>query len=185
MRLIGVLCIVTVTACASSSSISTGRSTETVRSSGGASINGGSTGVSISPSSSEFVSSIASPINNVWRVMPGVYQSMKIPLTTLDQASHTVGNEGFKALKQLDGVPLSKYIECGTTQIGPNADSYDVHLSIVSQLVTVDNGTTKLTTILQASARPLAYAQEYSRCSTKGVFEAKLVDAVNIALAKK
>ena len=148
-------------------------------------MNGGSTGLSISPSSAEFVASIASPINSVWRIMPAVYQSMNIPLTTLDQPTHTIGNEGFKALKNLNGVPLSKYIECGTTQIGPNADSYDVHLSIVSQLVTVDNGTTKLTTILAASARPLAFAQEYSRCSSKGVFEAKLVDAVNLALAKK
>jgi hypothetical protein len=185
MRIISILCIAGLAACASSGSIGSGRATETVRAAGGASMTGAGTGVSIAPSSSEFTTAIASPVNAVWAAMPGVYQSLKIPLTTLDQKTHTIGNEGFKALKNLGGVPLSKYIECGTTQIGPNADSYDVHLSIVSQLVTVDNGTTKLTTLLEAAARPMAFAQEYSRCSSKGVFEAKLVDALNAALAKK
>jgi hypothetical protein len=184
MRIISLLCLGCLTACASSNTLSTGR-TETMRAAGGASMNSGSTGVSLSPSSSEYTAMVASSINNVWRVMPGVYQSLQISLTRLDQGSHTIGNEGFKALKSLGGIPLSKYIECGTTQIGPNADSYDVHLSIVTQLTSNENGTTKITTNLEAAARPMAYAQEYSRCSTKGVLEAKLVDAVNAALAKK
>ena len=145
----------------------------------------GATGVSIVPSASEVNMTIASPMNTVWRAMPGVYQSLKIPLTTVDQATHTIGNEGLKALKRLGDVALSKYIDCGNSQIGPNADSYDVHISIVSQLTANPNGTTKLTTNLVASARPLTYAQEYSRCSSKGVLEAKIVDELNAALAKK
>lgn len=145
----------------------------------------GSTGVSIVPSSTEVNTTIGSPLNAAWRAMPAVYQSLKIPLTTVDQASHTIGNEGMKVLKKLGDVSLSKYIDCGNSQIGPNAESYDVHLSIVSQLTANANGTTKLTTNLVASARPLAYAQEYSHCSSKGVLEAKIIDELNAALAKK
>jgi hypothetical protein len=185
MHTVRVLSLLGLAGCASSGAIGPARPAETVRASGGASMTSGSTGVSIVPSSSEVNVTIASPINVAWRAMPGVYQTLKIPLTTLDQQTHTIGNEGLKALKNLGGVPLSKYLDCGNSQIGPNADSYDVHLSIVSQLVANANGTTKLVTNLVASARPLAYAQEYSHCSSKGVLEAKLVDELNAALAKK
>jgi hypothetical protein len=145
----------------------------------------GATGVSIAPSATDVNVTIGSPINAAWRAMPAVYQGLKIPLTTLDQATHTIGNEGMKVHKNLGGVALSKYIDCGNSQIGPNADSYDVHMSLVSQLTANPNGTTKLTTNLVVSARPMTYAQEYSRCSSKGVLEAKIVDDLNAALAKK
>ena len=177
--------MLSVGACASSGTGSAPRPAETVRATGGASMASGSTGVSVIPTSSEVNMTIASPMNLVWRAMPGVYQSLKIPLTTVDQASHTIGNEGMKALKKLGDVALSKYIDCGNSQIGPNADSYDVHLSIVSQLAANANGTTTLTTNLIASARPLTYAQEYSHCSSRGVLEAKIVDELKAALAKK
>jgi len=185
MRSIRVLSIIGIAACASSGGGSAARPAETMRAAGGASMASGSTGVSVVPTSSEVNMTIASPLNSAWRAMPAVYQSLKIPLTTVDQASHTIGNEGMKVLKKLGDVSLSKYIDCGNSQIGPNADSYDVHLSIVSQLIANPNGTTKLVTNFVASARPLAYAQEYSHCSSKGVLEAKIVDELNAALAKK
>jgi hypothetical protein len=179
MRFALILSFTALSACASSSTIGTGRSTETVR----GSVAGA--GMSIVPSSSENVTKLASPLEQVWRVLPAVYESLGIPLTTIDQKSHTIGNEGFKTRKQLGTVALSKYIECGTTQIGPNADSYEVHISILTQLEPAADGTTKLTTTFEAASRPLAFAQEYARCSSKGVLEPKLVAAVTAKLQPK
>lgn len=102
----------------------------------------------------------------------------------MDPKTRVIGNEGFKIRKELGGVALSKYIECGTTQIGPNADSYEVHLTILTELLPGPNGTTKMTTNFQSASRPLSFAQDYSRCSSKGVFEDKLAAAVAAALKK-
>jgi len=178
MRLITILTLVCLSACASSPTIGAGRSTETVRGITG------TPGISMAPSSSESAANVALPLDQIWRVMPAVYQSLGVALTTLDQKTHVIGNEGFKIRKQLGGVDLSKYIECGTTQIGPNADSYEVHFTLLTQLLAGPGGTTTVTTTLQAASRPLSFAQDYSRCSSKGVLEPKIVQMISAKLQK-
>ena len=87
------------------------------------------------------------------------------PLTTLEVKTHQMGNEGFKLRKTLGSTPLSRYIECGTTQIGPNAESYDVVLTLLTQLYPADGGSTSVTHTFEGSAKPVTYSQDYSRCS--------------------
>ena len=117
-------------------------------------------------------------------MLPAAYDSIKVPLNTLDAKTHTIGNDGFKVRKELGATALSKYIECGTTQIGPNADSYDVVLTVVTQLQPGDAGATKVVTTFESSARPIAFSQEYSKCSSKGVLEARLMDVLRKRLMR-
>ena len=64
------------------------------------------------------------------------------------------------------------------TQVGPNADSYEVYFTITTQLDSVAPSLTRMTTQLTAAAKPLAFSQDYSRCSSKVVLEKKLLDIV-------
>src|SRR5262249_10496561 len=71
---------------------------------------------------------------------------------------------------------LAKYIDCGTTQIGPNAESYDITLTLTTVLTAAENGATAMSINVEASAKPMAFSQEPFRCSTKGVLEKRVQD---------
>ena len=43
---------------------------------------------------------------------------------------------------------------------------------------------TTITTLVQASARPMTVSGDYSRCSSKGTLEQRIVDVVKARLAR-
>jgi hypothetical protein len=126
---------------------------------------------------------ISFPIGKVWHALPAAYEQLGIPITQADEATHTIANDGLKVRRVLGTTSLSKYIDCGTTQIGENADSYEVYLTITNH---IDEETTAgfsvLRTTLEAMARPIAFSRDYARCSSKGELEKRLVEAVKAQL---
>lgn len=120
--------------------------------------------------------------DQVWKLLPGVLDTLGIPVGTLEPASRTIGNSGLKIRGRLKGVPLSRYIDCGnSTQIGPNADSYDVNLVFLAEVRPAQGGSTVRVT-LQAVAKPVNFAQDYSQCSTKGMLESRFFDILSARL---
>ncbi len=117
------------------------------------------------------------PADAVYRVMHMVYDTLSIPKTWLDPKQFLISSQGFKVRARMGKTMLSKYIECGKTQIGPNADSYDVFMTVTTKVV--PNGTTEstLTTTVEAAARPLSFNQDYSRCTSTGGLERRIAEA--------
>jgi hypothetical protein len=122
--------------------------------------------------------------DRVWRVLPAMFDSIGVPVSTIDQAQKVIGNEGYKVRARLKNVNLSRYVDCGQTQIGPNADSYEVWLVLLVQVRPVAGSTTtsSLTTTFQASARPVTFSQGYSNCTTNATLEKRILDVVNAQL---
>jgi hypothetical protein len=120
------------------------------------------------------VSLVWVPIAKVWQDLPAVYDSVGIPRTTIDPATHTLGNLGMQIRRQLGKVRLSKYLDCGSAQQGPSADSYDVHLKVTTQLHEEPSGHTRVTTVVDAMAKPFMLSGEYSRCASTGEIELKV-----------
>ena len=183
MRGITLLSLAALTACASGSS-STGAEPQTMRIVGSGGLGSGSVGMR-SASSTASVSKVAFPLDRAWRALPAVYDSLKIPPTTLDPKTHHFGNEGMKIRQRLGGVQLSKYIDCGQAQIGPSADSYDVFLNVTTTLSAVNAGETEVATTVDAAAKPLNFGQDYSRCTSKGTLENAIATILASKLAPK
>jgi hypothetical protein len=131
-------------------------------------------------SSREFAASI----DKVWKIMPSVFDSLSVPVSLLDPGTHTIGNRGFKVRGKLGKVGLARYIDCGTTQIGPNAESYDITLTLTTTLASTPGGATAMTIDFEASAKPMAFSQEPFRCSTKGSLEQR-VNELTAALVSR
>ena len=117
---------------------------------------------------------IALPADVLWKVLPAVYDSLGIPLSTINKAAMTIGVEGHKMRKSLKGVPLSRYFDCGTTQIGANADSYEVTLFLITRLKPAQGNSTKVEVTMIAQARPVERRQNPITCDTRGTLDAKL-----------
>jgi hypothetical protein len=121
----------------------------------------------------------------VFKILPSLYDSLGVQVNTVDPAKKTVGNSGYKIRNRLGKLPLSMYLDCGgSSQIGPNADSYDVYLSALTSVTPNGAGSAKVGTLVEAQARPATYNQAYSACSSKGLFEQKLAQLISKRLAK-
>ncbi|MEO5567178.1 MAG: hypothetical protein ABIR92_01715 [Gemmatimonadaceae bacterium] len=134
--------------------------------------------MTITGGSAPHVKRVAAPLDVVWRAIPGAFDSLSIPISLIDPKARIVGNEGFKIRQRMGSTRLSAYIECGDTQGGPNADSYEVYLTVMTQVEAEGATQSKVTTTITAAAKPLQFAQEFSRCSTKDVLEAKIAQAI-------
>ena len=130
------------------------------------------------------VSRIPHPADAVWRIMPSVFDSLGVPVATIDPAGRVIGNPGYKTRQRLGKAPLSRYLDCGNTQIGPNADSYDVFLTVLTTVRANGAEGAALSTVVEAKARPVTYNQAYSNCSSKGGIERRITDVVNARLAR-
>lgn len=130
------------------------------------------------------VHALDATVDRVWRLLPAVFDSLGVPVTRVDPAQRVIGNEGFKIRQRLRDVPLSRYVDCGQTQIGPNADSYEVFMTLLVQVRPVPNNaaSSSLVTTFEAAARPLTFSQGYSRCSTRATLEARLLETVKVQL---
>ena len=125
------------------------------------------------------------PVEQVWRVLPFVFDSLGVPIATMDPARRTLGNEAFRVRVRLKGTPLSRFIDCGTsTQIGPNADNYDVVLTLTAAVTSAEAGSSTVVTTFSAVGKPANFAQDYTPCNSKGLIESRFVDIVRAKLAK-
>lgn len=126
---------------------------------------------------------VAGSVDDVFAALPAVYDSLGIPLTDRDASTHIVGNSGFNTRRRLGKTPLGRYFDCGSTQGAPSVDSYDIHLSVLSKVQPGPSaGLSTITTIVEVLGRPAAFSGEYVRCSTNGVLEQRIVDAVKARL---
>ena len=146
-------------------------------------IPGGGT-FTISSGNAAVSANVLAPLEQVWRRLPTAYDSIGLQLSVIDPKRHSMGNEGIKLRARLGKERLSTYLECGTTQIGPNADSYEVYLTVLTQLDSVAPTMTRMTTSVTAAAKPMQFAQDYSRCTSKTALEKKLLDVVAASVAR-
>jgi hypothetical protein len=166
-----------LSACATSHPGSSRPTSESVR------VVGDVAGGSIRMASTDAVSTgtVAFSPDKVWTVLPAVYDSLGIPIATVDSKQMLIGNTGFKAYQRLGKTSLGKLIDCGKTQGFPSADSYDIYLQITTQVQAKDQGST-ISTLFEAAGRPMAFSGEYVKCSSFGTLEAAILAGVRSRL---
>src|SRR4051812_30130029 len=96
--------ILAVAGCSSSSPVETAPVPQTMRVVGGGA---GSIAMGMSGSTVDArASAIAAPLADVWRVLPAAYESLNIPLSTVDTTTWVIGNSGFNLRRRLGSIPL-------------------------------------------------------------------------------
>jgi hypothetical protein len=116
-------------------------------------------------------STVEVPIEKAWAALPDAYQSLSIPLTTLEPSDHLLGNRGLQIRRRLGNAPLSRYINCGSAQGEESANSYAINLSVITQLDAPDATHTNVTTTVDAVGRPVLFSGEDVHCASTGAIE--------------
>jgi len=175
MRGIVAIALVVLSACASSGSAGSGGAEQSVHIAGmnnsrGLRVTTGTEGPRIDV--------VPLPIERVWGALPAVYDSLQVPVTDRDEAEHRIGNRSVRARGRLGGVLLSRYFNCGSTQGGPNAETYQLQISMLTFAKEQGTGATALATTLQATARPVTLSGEAVQCSSTGALETRIRNMV-------
>ncbi len=110
----------------------------------------------------------------VFHKAQGVYGSMKVKVTYADSVNGLLGNTGFNNTGGFAGQRMSYWLGCGG-MLGPNADRWRVTMAILSSIEPVSRDTTKLRTLVVASARNVAEGSSVpSNCNTTGKLEEQI-----------
>jgi hypothetical protein len=174
MRTILLLSILTLSACTSSRTENMTRP-ETVRIVAGS---GGIAQLSTVTSDASNAVTVDLPTDQVWRVLPAVYESLGIPVGQLDASTRVIGNPSLKVRRRLGDVPLTRYYNCRSTQGGANAETYELHLSVLTRVAQSAAEMTTVSTAVQATGRPVSFAGDPVRCTSTGALEARIVEAL-------
>jgi hypothetical protein len=128
---------------------------------------------------------VSAPVEQVWTVIASVYRELGIELTTVLTDTYTLGNESLKIRRSLAGTPLSRYLDCGAgTGIGPNADYYNVQMSIVTQLSPNTSGGTDIRSVVDATATPVSLGSNPVVCSSTSLLESRIAKMVQERMSK-
>jgi hypothetical protein len=125
------------------------------------------------------------PADLVWKALPAVYESMGISVTTMDQARKLIGADGVRLRRSLKGVPLSRYFDCGQTQIGPNADDYEVFLTMLTRVVPAGASNSKVEVTTTVLARPVARRQNPQACTSLNTLDAKFIETLRVETSRR
>lgn len=132
----------------------------------------------VTPSYDVTFDTISATVDKIWAALPSVYTALSIPLTTADTRSLRFGNEGMKVRRRLGDNQLIKLLDCGRSQIGDNADSYEITMAVITSLQKIDAQVTRVTTAVEASGKPIQFAGAETRCRTKGELERQIALAL-------
>lgn len=132
---------------------------------------------------SSYGAAVPLPLNQAFLALRVVYDSLGIPVTTLDPTRHSIGNNSFRIRHLLAKVPLSRYINCGTTQGGPSADSYEIILSVTTT-VTQKGDSALVMSRVDGQGRPQSVAGDYVHCATTAQLETKIASMVRAVAGK-
>jgi hypothetical protein len=153
---------------------------ETVRVSG--SVGGGTMTVDTHPVSGPSIARIDFPVQRVWDVLKAAFDSLSIPVSSLDPATHTMGNSALRVRRRLGDVSVSKYINCGNTQSANAADGYEILLSVTARVQPTITSMSQLAISVDAQGRPITLSSEYTRCTSTGLIESRLAQLVTAQL---
>jgi hypothetical protein len=123
----------------------------------------------------------ASP-SAVFTALEAAYAVLAVPLTIREATKGTIGNEGYKFRRKLGDMPSRKLFDCGGTSGMPNAETYTIKMSVLSNVMDAGNGSAKLVTVVQASAENPNYPGSGVSCSSTGALEARIVSELRTRL---
>jgi len=127
--------------------------------------------------------------NEVYRTASETYKALKISIDMVDSLEGLIGSTGFQQTGSFAGNRMSAWVRCGDGITGPNADTWRVYLAILSGVERVTKDTTRLRTVVVASARNMTGgASPPMMCTSSGRLEEKInlqVQASAAAAVKK
>ena len=134
----------------------------------------------LTTSGDAYVSAIRLPnsMARVFQVLPEALTEVGLPPSRIDTTALVVEARSVAARRQLAGVPLGTYFDCGSASGIPNTTSYTLRISGWTQVEPSEIGATTLRTRVEATARQEGVQQGQVLCTSTGKLEEKIAGRV-------
>ena len=124
--------------------------------------------------------------SRVFAALKSVYADLGVPPAIDDPTTGRLGNTDFWKTRKLGTEPISTYLNCGDSIMGPAADTYRVYISVISIVRPDGKGESELETALSAQARNMeGTTSDLVSCGTTGRLEQLirqlLLDRLNVS----
>lgn len=86
------------------------------------------------------------PAEVAWPALKAVFEELKIPTPEVSETTKTLRNLRFVVSRRLGGERLSRFLDCGRSATGPNANSHRLELEIASRVVALGDGKSRIDT---------------------------------------
>lgn len=148
-------------------------------------MSGSATGVNMVSNTSVNRLVVPAPPDAAFQALAAAYGTLKIPVTDLNQAARTVANQAYRVRRRIGDVPTMKAVDCGGDSGMPNAETYQLTLTIQSRVVAGDApGTSVIESTVEGVGRnPTTAAANDVRCSSIGGLEKRIGELVKTSLA--
>jgi len=129
---------------------------------------------------------INAPVEKAWVALQEVYTTLNIPVTDLNQQSRTIGNNAYRVRRRIGDVPTMRALDCGGDSGMPNAETYQLLLTVKSRIIPNDAGGSVVQTTLEGTGKNATTAASSDvRCSSMGALEKRIADLVKAKVAAK
>jgi hypothetical protein len=123
--------------------------------------------------------------DSLYEIIKRAYQILEIPITQQSPIDRSVGNDALKVRRKLGGLNMQQVLDCGEKLGMPNAETWDIWLSIFSTAVPDANGGSVVSTRIQAMGHETSRSnQDWVLCATKAELEEKIGNLVK-SMAEK
>jgi len=129
---------------------------------------------------------INASVEKAWAALQEVYTTLGIPVTDLNQQSRTIGNNAYRVRRRIGDVPTMRALDCGGDSGMPNAETYQLLLTVKSRIIASDAWGSVVQTTLEGTGKNATTAASSDvRCSSMGALEKRIADLVKAKVAAK
>ena len=139
---------------------------------------GGGASKSLNTTNEYTAVSVTVPVSpdSAYQVISRVYAMLELPVAPVD-VKRAVGNDEIKVRRRIAGIAMQNVLDCGDKMGLPNAETWDIHMNLLSYVEAGPNGTSNIFTRIQALGNPVDGSnRDLTPCSTKGELEKKIGD---------
>jgi len=133
---------------------------------------------------------IAFPVSgsrdSIYAALDSTFRELKIPVETRDPRTGILRNLNADISRRLGGENLSRYLDCGRSFAGNNADFYRITLAISTWVEPATGEPQRVMVAIAASGRdPAGSRSAYSQCTSRGALEKRVAERVQKLIAPR
>lgn len=125
---------------------------------------------------------IEASVEDAWRALPVAWADATLPVSSANNATHTLQSGTVRTRDKIVGKPLSDFFDCGYTMAGPRVLLWQVSMEVASAIVPDPKGS-RIGTRVTATARPRdGSSTSPVNCTSRGELERIIAGNLRIRL---